>query len=153
MPATTQSHRIAFYVALMGALLLALFAGALNWEAPPGTKGKRRSGLVESSVVNAPAAERVTVAAPAAGFSPQVQLGYNAGDGWEPAIAADRLGNVFVLYPQYLGVPGCPEHGVDTVRVEAAGRRGDGHRNNCTRSAAFGERPAPATDPAVPGTV
>ena len=27
---------------------------------------------------------------------------------WEPAIAADRQGHVYVLYPQYGGVPGCP---------------------------------------------
>jgi hypothetical protein len=124
MPASTQSHRIVFYTALMGALLLALFAGALNWEAPPGTKGKRRSGLVESSVVNAPVAERVTVAAPAAGFTPQVQLGYNAGDGWEPAIAADRLGNVCVLYPQYLGVPGCPTCPSPTMILQVSNDRG-----------------------------
>jgi hypothetical protein len=49
----------------------------------------------------------IAPAAPAAGFSAQVRLGFLAGDQWEPAIAADAFGHVYVLYPQYLGVPGC----------------------------------------------
>ena len=35
------------------------------------------------------------------------RLGYQAGDDWEPAIAADRQGHVYVLWPHFLGVPGC----------------------------------------------
>ena len=34
-------------------------------------------------------------------------MGFTTGDQWEPAIAADRFNHVYVLYPQYLGVPGC----------------------------------------------
>jgi hypothetical protein len=50
----------------------------------------------------------VSIAArPRPAFSPQVRVGYTVGDQWEPAIATDRLGNVFVLYPQYGPVPGC----------------------------------------------
>jgi len=41
-------------------------------------------------------------------FAPQTRLGFTSGDQWEPAIAADRFGHVYVLYPQYEGVPGCP---------------------------------------------
>jgi len=41
-------------------------------------------------------------------FSPQVRLGYRTGDQWEPAIAADGRGHVYVLYPQYGAVPECP---------------------------------------------
>ncbi len=48
-------------------------------------------------------------AMPADGFSPQLRLGYTSGDQWEPAIAADDHGHVYVLYPQYLGVPGCDD--------------------------------------------
>ena len=40
-------------------------------------------------------------------FAPQVRLGYRNGDQWEPAIAADTRGHVYVLYPQYGAVPGC----------------------------------------------
>jgi hypothetical protein len=27
---------------------------------------------------------------------------------WEPAIASDRFGHVYILYAQYTGIPGCP---------------------------------------------
>lgn len=40
-------------------------------------------------------------------FTPQIRLGYTQGDQWEPAIAADGYGHVYVLYPQYNLVPGC----------------------------------------------
>jgi len=40
-------------------------------------------------------------------FTPQVRLGFPVGDQWEPAIAADGFGHVYVLYPQYGRVPGC----------------------------------------------
>jgi hypothetical protein len=36
-----------------------------------------------------------------AAFTPQSRLGYRIGDQWEPAIAADGYGHVYVLYPQY----------------------------------------------------
>jgi hypothetical protein len=37
----------------------------------------------------------------ASGFTPQVSLGFPAGDDWEPAIAADRYGHVYALYKHY----------------------------------------------------
>lgn len=40
-------------------------------------------------------------------FTPQIRLGYRTGDQWEPAIATDGHGHVYVLYPQYGIVPGC----------------------------------------------
>jgi hypothetical protein len=51
-----------------------------------------------------------TAAARAAdsGFTPQIRLGFSSGDQWEPAIAADGFGHLYVLYPQYGRVPGCP---------------------------------------------
>jgi hypothetical protein len=41
------------------------------------------------------------------GFVPQARLGYHIGDQWEPAIAADGHGHIYVLYPQYGAVPTC----------------------------------------------
>jgi hypothetical protein len=35
------------------------------------------------------------------GFTPQVRLGFKAGDDWEPAIAADRFGHIYALYKHY----------------------------------------------------
>ncbi|MFZ0803330.1 MAG: hypothetical protein WAN70_14300, partial [Terriglobales bacterium] len=43
------------------------------------------------------------------GFNPQTRLGYQTGDQWEPAIAADGYGHVYVLYPQYGRMPICPD--------------------------------------------
>lgn len=40
-------------------------------------------------------------------FTPQIRLGYRTGDQWEPAMAADAHGHLYVLYPQYGAVPGC----------------------------------------------
>src|SRR5439155_20481517 len=71
-------------------------------------KGKRTSGGVREAVVAAPAIQAAAAPEPgASGFSPQIRLGFNVGDQWEPAIAADDYGSVYVLYPQYGGVPGC----------------------------------------------
>ena len=72
-------------------------------------KAKIREGGVRAEVVNALPGNLVALAPPSpAGFSPQVRLGFTAGDQWEPAIAADRFGRVYMIYPQYGGVPGCP---------------------------------------------
>lgn len=40
-------------------------------------------------------------------FSPPARVGFAVGDQWEPAVAADGYGDVYVLYPQYGVVPGC----------------------------------------------
>jgi len=40
-------------------------------------------------------------------FTPQIRMGYRNGDQWEPAIAADGRGHVYILYPQYGAVPDC----------------------------------------------
>ena len=51
------------------------------------------------------------------GFAPQRRLGYHTGDQWEPAIAADGRGHVYVLYPQYGAVPDCPTCTAPSVAV------------------------------------
>ncbi len=42
------------------------------------------------------------------GFAPPTRVGFTVGDQWEPSIAADAYEHVYVLYPQYGPVPGCP---------------------------------------------
>lgn len=54
-------------------------------------------------------ASTLYAAAISASFSPQSRLGYHIGDQWEPAIAADGFGHVYVLYPQYGQVPLCAD--------------------------------------------
>jgi hypothetical protein len=38
-----------------------------------------------------------------------LRIGFQEGDQWEPAIAADGYAHVYVLYPQYGRVPACPD--------------------------------------------
>ena len=57
-------------------------------------------------------------AAPPGTFTSPVRLGFQAGDDWEPSIAADRYGHVYALWTHYVGFgggssgeidPSCPE--------------------------------------------
>ncbi len=46
-------------------------------------------------------------------FQPQTRVGFTVGDQWEPSIAADGYGRVYILIPQYTNatqttIPGCP---------------------------------------------
>lgn len=78
------------------------FLEMLKGKAPT-RKGEVKAEVVNASPLNAP----MVAAPPPGGFTPQIRLGYEVGDQWEPAIASDRFGHVYVLYPQYEGVPGC----------------------------------------------
>ncbi|MGB8981727.1 MAG: sialidase family protein [Anaerolineales bacterium] len=73
-------------------------------------KGKApiRKGEVSLEVVNSSPIQPASVppAAPG-GFTPQTRLGFHVDNEWEPAIAADRFGHVYMLYAQYTGIPGC----------------------------------------------
>ncbi|HTU40861.1 MAG TPA: sialidase family protein [Candidatus Aquilonibacter sp.] len=56
--------------------------------------------------------------APAApGFTPQRRVGYAVGDQWEPAMAADAHGHIYILFPQYGPVTGCPSCTVPTMAL------------------------------------
>lgn len=72
----------------------------------PGRKTAQRLALlvllaVLLALTTAPAALAVS------SFAPQIRVGYRTGDQWEPAIAADGFGHVYILYPQYGAVPDC----------------------------------------------
>src|SRR5690242_16894978 len=65
-----------------------------------------------------------TSARAAANFTPQERLGYTVGDQWEPATAADGVGHVYLLYPQYGIVPGCPTCPSPTLVLQVSSDRG-----------------------------
>ena len=48
-------------------------------------------------------------------FSPQRRVGYNTGDQWEPALAADGHGHIYILFPQYGAVSDCPACTAPTI--------------------------------------
>src|SRR5262249_51641589 len=76
---------------------------------------KSRVGVVDPTVVRA-AAPLLTASADVG----QTRLGFTVGDQWEPAIATDKAGHVYVLYPQYGGVPGCPARPSPTMILQVS---------------------------------
>ncbi len=73
-------------------------------------KAKVREGDVLATNINASPDHPAAVAPPGpSGFTPQTRLGFNVENEWEPSIASDRFGHVYMLYAQYSGVPGCPD--------------------------------------------
>ena len=88
------------------AAAIAAIAPALIVERPGKSKSTR--GRVEADVVASSAAQPAAAPSGPSAFSPQVRLGFHVGDQWEPAIAADDHGSIYVLYPQYGGVPEMP---------------------------------------------
>jgi hypothetical protein len=69
-----------------------------------GTHAVLRTFLVGAaaavSVAHAPAATSQS-------FSTPFVIGFPQGDDWEPAVEADRFGNVYVAWAHFGGVPGC----------------------------------------------
>lgn len=65
-----------------------------------------------------------TAAQAASSFTPQQRLGYAVGDQWEPALAGDGFGHVYLLYPQYGLVPGCATCPSPSMILQASSDRG-----------------------------
>lgn len=66
----------------------------------------------------------VAAAQARAGFTPPARMGFTSGDQWEPAIAADGYGHVFILYPQYGMVPSCSDCALPTMVLVASSDNG-----------------------------
>jgi hypothetical protein len=61
------------------------------------------------------ATAQAALAAP--GFSPQRRVGYTTGDQWEPALAADAHGHIYILFPKYGAVNDCPACKAPTISL------------------------------------
>jgi hypothetical protein len=59
------------------------------------------------------------------GFTPQHRVGYATGDQWEPALAADGRGHVYVLFPQYGAVSECPACNAPTIALQVSSDNGE----------------------------
>ena len=57
-------------------------------------------------------------------FSAQTRVGLTSGDQWEPAVAADGSGRIYVLYPHYGRVPDCKGCRVPTMLLVASDDNG-----------------------------
>src|SRR3989442_15047326 len=63
----------------------------------------------------------VGAAAGRTGFTTPTVMGFPpAGDDWEPAVAADGLGNVYVLSTHLSGIPGCTGCSIDSIVVQVS---------------------------------
>jgi hypothetical protein len=111
------------YLPALFVLLAALFTaqlGSPQANLHEKVKSQEHSGPVLSASAFQPAGFQS--AAPS--FAPQTRLGFTTGDQWEPAIAADRSGHVYVLYPQLKGVPGCSDCASPTMMLLVSSDRG-----------------------------
>jgi Neuraminidase (sialidase) len=57
-------------------------------------------------------------------FEAQRRLGYHTGDQWEPAMASDSHGHIYVLYPQYGAVPDCATCTAPTIALAISNDNG-----------------------------
>jgi hypothetical protein len=57
-------------------------------------------------------------------FSGQRRVGLTSGDQWEPAVAADGSGRIYVLYPHYGSVPDCKRCRVPAMLLVASNDNG-----------------------------
>jgi len=109
---SSRSMKVLLFALLALALLASLPAIREGLqEAKFEGKAKNREGKINSTQVAASPIHTASIlAAGPGGFTPQLRLGFGQTpeNEWEPAIASDRFGHVYVLYPQYGGVPGCP---------------------------------------------
>ena len=121
---TSRSMKVLYAILAVAVILLGMNAlGVFKQE--PG-KAKRKTVGPLASVINADVPSQVLAPAapPAGGFSAQTRLGFFNGDQWEPAIASDRFGHVYMLYPQYYGVPGCDVCGNPTQILQISNDHG-----------------------------
>src|SRR5438552_11850082 len=84
--------------------------------------GKIALGLGVLAVVVAFAGLSVVgAAAGRTGFTTPTVMGFPpAGDDWEPAVASDGLGNVYVLSTHLSGIPGCTGCSIDSIVVQVS---------------------------------
>jgi hypothetical protein len=115
--------RLWLYLPALLVLLVALFTarlGSPQVNLKEKAQDQKRSGPLLSTSAFQPS--DFQMAAPS--FAPQTRLGFTTGDQWEPAIAADRSGHIYVLYPQLKGTPGCTDCSNATMILLVSSDRG-----------------------------
>jgi len=60
----------------------------------------------------------------AQGFTPQQRVGYTTGDQWEPALAADGRGHIYILFPQYGAISDCTNCTAPTMALAVSNDNG-----------------------------
>ncbi|MCI0698559.1 glycoside hydrolase [candidate division KSB1 bacterium] len=111
------------YLPAVLVLLVALFTTRLG-SPQVNLKEKAQDQQLAGSVLSASLFQPVSFQSAAPSFAPQTRLGFTTGDQWEPAIATDRFGHVYVLYPQLKGTPGCSDCSNATMILLVSNDRG-----------------------------
>jgi hypothetical protein len=70
-------------------------------------KSSRAMGVQKLAIWVLLAMVMTPAAGAAANFTAQRRVGYSTGDQWEPALAADGHGHIYILFPQYGAVTDC----------------------------------------------
>src|SRR5438132_7677442 len=96
------------------------------WPSSPSRGGgfsMRNQFLLFASVGVIVSLAAVSLTAQAAGggsFGTPLVMGFPSGDDWEPAVASDGLGHVYVLITHFGGVPGCAGCADPTILVQVS---------------------------------
>lgn len=86
--------------------------------------GSSRARGVSIALCLAFALALVRPAHAASGFSVPRRMGYMTGDQWEPALAADGHGHIYILFPQYGPISDCPGCTVPTMALMVSSDNG-----------------------------
>jgi len=87
-----------------------------------GSSRARRVSKLAACLLLAMATAKAALGVP--NFTPQQRIGYTTGDQWEPAMAADGHGHVYILFPQYGAVSDCPACTAPTIALLVSGDNG-----------------------------
>ncbi len=88
----------------------------------PGSSRGRR--VQRSAVLLLCALATAQAALAVSGFTPQRRVGYRTGDQWEPAVAADGHGHIYILFPQYGAIPACRSCSAPTIALQVSNDNG-----------------------------
>lgn len=83
----------------------------------PSRRSHRRSIVRQLALMAVWLCAAVTFAVATPDFIGPIRLGYRNADQWEPSIASDTHGHVYVLYPQYGEVPECGQCGAPAMAL------------------------------------
>ena len=87
-------------------------------------KSSRAMGVQKLAIWVLLAMVMAQAARAAANFTAQRRVGYSTGDQWEPALAADGHGHIYILFPQYGAITGCPACSIPAMSLMVSNDNG-----------------------------
>jgi len=87
-------------------------------------KSSRAMGVQKLAIWVLLAMVMAQAARAAANSTAQRRVGYSTGDQWEPALAADGHGHIYILFPQYGAITGCPACSIPAMSLMVSNDNG-----------------------------